>query len=124
MHNSAYWRRVSYLGFGPSAHSFEGARRRWNAREYVGWRDSVRAGRDPVEGTEELDPAAVAIEEAYLGLRTSEGVPINPTNASDFDRWSDRGWAVVVEHKGRLTPSGWLRLDSLVAALTDVRSRY
>ena len=124
VHNSAYWRRVSYLGFGPSAHSFEGAKRRWNAREYVGWRDLVLAGRDPIEGSEEIDPAAAAIEEAYLGLRTLDGLPINPTNASDFDRWGDRGWAVVVDDRGRLTPSGWLRLDSLVAALTDVRSRY
>jgi oxygen-independent coproporphyrinogen-3 oxidase len=124
VHNSAYWQRVSYVGFGPSAHSFSGAGRRWNAREYVAWRDLLLAGRDPVEGTEELDPAAVAIEEAYLGLRTLEGLPINPKNASDFGLWSDRGWAVMVDHRGRLTPTGWLRLDSLVAALTDVRSRY
>ena len=124
VHNSAYWRRVSYVGFGPSAHSFSGAARRWNAREYVTWRDLVIEGRDPVEGTEELDADAVAIEEAYLGLRTVEGLPINPKNASDFGLWRDRGWAVVGHTKGRLTPAGWLRLDSLVAALTDVRSRY
>ena len=125
VHNSAYWQRVSYVGFGPSAHSFSsGAHRRWNAREYVAWRDQVLAGRDPVEETETLEPASVAIEEAYLGLRTSTGIPINPANASDFNLWRDRGWAVVVDHMGRLTPSGWLRLDSLVAGLTDVRSRY
>lgn len=124
VHNSAYWRRVSYIGFGPSAHSFSGAARRWNAREYVAWRDVLLSGRDPVEGTEELDADAVAIEEAYLGLRTLEGLPINPKNASDFERWRDRGWAIVGNDIGRLTPSGWLRLDSLVAALTDVRSRY
>jgi coproporphyrinogen III oxidase-like Fe-S oxidoreductase len=84
----------------------------------------VVAGQDPVEGTETLDPASVAIEEAYLGLRTTNGLRINPANASDFALWRDRGWAVVVDHVGRLTPSGWLRLDSLVADLTDVRSRY
>jgi oxygen-independent coproporphyrinogen-3 oxidase len=124
VHNAAYWRRVPYAGFGPSAHSFDGTERRWNEREYVAWRDRVLAGQDPVEGTESLDPDSVAIEEAYLGLRTSHGLPISPANAGDFDRWRDRGWAVVVDHRGRLTPSGWLRLDSLVADLTDVRSRY
>lgn len=29
-HNSAYWLGVKYLGVGPSAHSFNGARRSWN----------------------------------------------------------------------------------------------
>lgn len=122
-HNSAYWQRVPYVGLGPSAHSFDGLERRWNAREYVEWRDRVLSGQDPVVGSEALEPAEVAIEEAYLGLRTAGGIPISGANASDFDRWRDRGWAVVVDGIGRLTPSGWLRLDSLVADLTDVRSR-
>ncbi|MGH9204765.1 MAG: radical SAM family heme chaperone HemW, partial [Vicinamibacterales bacterium] len=34
-HNAAYWRRVPYVGLGPSAHGFDGTERRWNAREYV-----------------------------------------------------------------------------------------
>lgn len=124
MHNSAYWRRVPYAGFGPSAHSFDGSVRRWNTREYVAWRERILSGLDPVEDTETLDPSAVAIEEAYLGLRTAQGLPVSTANAGDFDRWSDRGWAAVVDGVGRLTPSGWLRLDSLIADLTDLRSRY
>jgi oxygen-independent coproporphyrinogen-3 oxidase len=124
LHNAAYWRRVPYAGFGPSAHSYDGRDRRWNAREYVEWRDRILSGQDPVEGTESLDPAAVAIEEAYLGLRTLEGLPLSTANAGDFDRWRDRGWAIVVDHRAHLTPSGWLRLDALVGDLTDVRSRY
>lgn len=122
-HNSAYWRRVPYFGLGPSAHSFDGAVRRWNTREYVAWRERILSGQDPVEGTESLDPTSVTLEEAYLGLRTSDGTPITPLNARDFDRWRDHGWAEVVDGTGHLTPSGWLRLDSLVADLTDVRSR-
>ena len=29
-HNSKYWKRVPYLGLGPSAHSFDGKKRWWN----------------------------------------------------------------------------------------------
>jgi oxygen-independent coproporphyrinogen III oxidase len=122
-HNSAYWRRVPYIGVGPSAHSFDGETRRWNVREYVAWRERTLSGVDPVEGAESLDAAAVAIERAYLGLRTSQGLPIHEGNARDFGRWSDRGWADMVDGVGRLTPQGWLRLDALIADLTDLRSR-
>ena len=31
VHNSAYWRRLPYVGLGPAAHSFDGLRRTWNA---------------------------------------------------------------------------------------------
>jgi len=37
-HNKAYWERKNYLGFGPSAHSFDGKTRRWNVaglRKYI-----------------------------------------------------------------------------------------
>ena len=31
IHNSAYWRRLPYVGLGPAAHSFDGSRRSWNS---------------------------------------------------------------------------------------------
>ena len=123
-HNSAYWRRVPYVGIGPSAHSFDGSTRRWNSREYVAWRERILAGQDPVEGTELLEAEAEILERAYLGLRTSDGLPIDEANVNDFARWHDRGWAHTVDGVGRLTALGWLRLDALVADLTDLRSRY
>lgn len=123
-HNSAYWRRVPYAGLGPSAHSFDGQVRRWNTREYAAWRERTLAGADPVEGSELLGENAVAMERAYLGLRTSAGLALSEANAADFSRWRDRGWADVVDGIGRLTPQGWLRLDALVADLTELRSRY
>jgi oxygen-independent coproporphyrinogen-3 oxidase len=120
-HNSAYWRRVPYVGIGPSAHSFDGSTRRWNSREYVAWRERILAGQDPVEGTELLEAEAEILERAYLGLRTSDGLPIDEANVNDFARWHDRGWAHTVDGVGRLTALGWLRLDALVADLTDLR---
>jgi oxygen-independent coproporphyrinogen-3 oxidase len=29
-HNSNYWKGIDYIGFGPSAHSFDGVSRQWN----------------------------------------------------------------------------------------------
>ena len=41
-----------------------------------------------------------------------------------FVRWIAEVWGFVAEGRLPLTPSGWLRLDALVAALTEHRSRY
>ncbi len=30
VHNSSYWKQIPYIGFGPSAHSFDGKSRQWN----------------------------------------------------------------------------------------------
>ena len=59
-----------------------------------------------------------------VSSRPSGGIPITQANAPDVGRWSDRGWADTVDGVGRLTPTGWLRLDALIADLTDLRSRY
>jgi len=122
-HNSAYWRRVPYVGLGPSAHSFSGDTRRWNERDYVAWRTAVERQRDPIGGAEEMTPSGIGIEVAYLGLRTSDGMLLTESNRAAFARWQDAGWAITDGSRGRLTPEGWLRLDALVNDLTVVRSR-
>ena len=67
-HNLKYWRRRSFLGFGPSAHSCVGTRR---------WRrpaDLAAYLADPLaEEAEDSDPLA---EEIFLGLRLSEGLAL------------------------------------------------
>ncbi|MGQ0649557.1 MAG: radical SAM family heme chaperone HemW [Gemmatimonadaceae bacterium] len=124
VHNSAYWNAMPYLGLGPSAHGFEGTRRRWNVRELVAWESCLAAGRDPVEGSEELRPDQRMIEEVYLGLRTDRGVPWSERDEPLVGRWCEAGWAVVADRRLHLSPTGWLRLDALAAALTEHRSRY
>ena len=49
-HNSSYWGHVSYDGFGPSAHSFDERRRRWNVHEFADWMRRVGTGGDPAGG--------------------------------------------------------------------------
>lgn len=114
-HNSAYWRRAPYIGLGPSAHSGLGRERRWNVREWVEYRRAMERGEPMVGGRETLDDAALRLEELYLGLRTSDGVPAERIGTAVQERWAREGWATTSGGQLRLTAEGWLRLDALVA---------
>lgn len=113
-HNSAYWRRATYVGLGPSAHSGWGSHRQWNAREWEAYRRRVAEGGDPVDGSEELDSDAVTLEDTYLGLRTREGLPAGRIPDHVVERWQQAGWAQAEGGRVHLTAQGWLRLDALV----------
>jgi oxygen-independent coproporphyrinogen-3 oxidase len=114
-HNSAYWRRVPYLGLGPSAHSANGNSRWWNLREWAEWDTAVGEGEDSVAGQEELATDSVRVEELYLGLRTSNGLARAVLNPEMLESWRNEGWAEETGDRVRLTAEGWLRLDALVA---------
>jgi oxygen-independent coproporphyrinogen-3 oxidase len=122
-HNSAYWSRVPYLGIGPSAHSFDGLARWWNAAAYAEWLRILDHGGDPVIGREVLTDEQADAERVYLGLRTAQGLRIPDGSEPMVRRWTEEGWAAVAGSTVRLTPLGWLRLDALAAALTPVASR-
>ena len=129
IHNRAYWRRVPYLGLGPSAHSFDGTTRWWNERAWSKWLEILREDGDPIAERETLTEEQRRLEELYLGLRTIEGLALwqgAPARLLQaVERWVSEGWAEVVvsgEHANaqrvaRLTPQGWLRLDVLVASV-------
>ncbi len=122
-HNSAYWRGVPYLGLGPSAHGFDGARRRWNASAYADWVRRLGRGEDPMAGDEPIDADARLAEEVYLGLRTRDGLRLEFHEAERVGRWVAAGWGELDGDRLRLTAQGWLRLDALAADLTSRRSR-
>ena len=122
-HNAAYWQNVPYAGLGPGAHEFDGSVRRWNAREYATWLERLSAGTDPAEGSEILDDANLAAESVYLGLRTSEGLRLSQAELTRTAAWREAGWGYLADSdRLALTAMGWLRLDSLAADLTLVRS--
>ncbi len=91
-HNSAYWKHVPYVGFGPGAHSLvspqsvsptapEGAyglrsveshySRTWNEADLNRYLEDPMGVRDG----EELTGGQVVMERIMLALRTSEGIP-------------------------------------------------
>jgi hypothetical protein len=66
-------------------------------------------------------------EEVYLGLRTTRGLAVSDAQLPTVRRWEEAGWAVIEDPldqpRVRLTPTGWLRLDSLAAELAALRAR-
>jgi len=123
-HNAAYWLGVPYAGIGPSAHGFDGEMRFWNVAPYAQWQSLLHEGRDARGGEERLSEDSRMAETVYLGLRTLSGVQLKEEELERTRRWVDAGWASVGgDNRLTLTPDGWLRLDSLSADLTLVRSR-
>jgi oxygen-independent coproporphyrinogen III oxidase len=118
IHNRAYWHGVPYFGFGPAAHGFDGSTRRWNVAAYAAWRDRTAVGADPVAGQELLGAAEQRLESVYLGLRTTGGLDLTDGECVQVAPWISAGWGVLDGRHLTLTPLGWLRLDSLAAALT------
>ena len=117
-HNSAYWRRAPFIGLGPSAHSGFGAERAWNVRDWEEYRRRGEVGLPVRAESEILTEAQVRLEELYLGLRTTEGLPLDSLPASAAPLWIGAGWAKSLQGRLVLTPEGWLRLDALVASLS------
>jgi putative oxygen-independent coproporphyrinogen III oxidase len=76
-HNQKYWDHTPYLGLGPSAHSFDGDRRRWwNEARLSPYQRRVAAGERPLAGEEILSPAQLALEAVMLGLRRTAGIDL------------------------------------------------
>ena len=122
-HNRGYWSGASYVGLGPAAHGFDGTVRRWNEREYSAWLRVLRAGADPVSGSESLTNENRIAEEVYLGLRTTDGLPVRAEERQVINPWVDAGWATLEDDRLCLSATGWLRLDALATSLTTIRSR-
>jgi oxygen-independent coproporphyrinogen-3 oxidase len=124
-HNLKYWTGASYLGIGPSAHSFDGRGRRWwNERKLRLWQRRVTAGERPVSGLEELTPVQCAFEQIMLGLRLADGVDLGQveerwrvglTRASRraLERDAERGLIEIEGRRVRPTARGMAVADGL-----------
>ena len=75
-HNSSYWQGKSYYGFGPSAHSFNGNKRRWNIAHNALYIQSIQNGKIPFE-EETLTPSQQLNEYIMTSLRTKEGIDLD-----------------------------------------------
>jgi len=82
--NSAYWQGKSYLGIGPSAHSFNGNERGWNVRNNSKYIKSIQNNELPIE-IEILSTTDKYNEYVMTGLRTKWGVSLEKIE-TDFGK--------------------------------------
>jgi len=85
-HNTSYWQGKKYLGFGPSAHSFNTTSRSWNVANNSKYIKSLRAGELPSE-IEELSKSMQYNEYIMTGLRTIWGVDTNKIKIDFGDQY-------------------------------------
>ena len=74
--NTAYWQGKSYLGLGPSAHSFDGNIRSWNISNNIQYINQIQIGKLPIK-RETLSKTDRYNEYLMTGLRTMSGVSLN-----------------------------------------------
>ncbi len=75
-HNKAYWERKKYLGFGPSAHSFDHQSRRWNVSSLRKYLQAIDE-KGPFWETEVLSPQDQYNDYMITSLRTKWGISLN-----------------------------------------------
>ena len=88
-HNASYWFGTPYAGFGPSAHSYDGASRQWNVSSVEKYCTRVP---EPVEGPvfekERLTPEQLYDEYVMLRLRTHWGIDLKYMKREMGERFS------------------------------------
>jgi putative oxygen-independent coproporphyrinogen III oxidase len=77
IHNSKYWTRAPYFGFGSAAHSFNGDERWANPHDPAAYVDAIRCGRSIIEQRERITTHMALEEEVFLGLRLFDGINLS-----------------------------------------------
>lgn len=129
-HNSKYWYGESYLGLGPSAHSFNGTGRQWNPSSLARYLADVK-GLKPPAG-ESIDPAMKRNEYVMTRLRTARGIE-SPDFIRNFGEpaWQEllcmtekhrmRGHLLLENDRLRFNREAWFQSDGILSDLFIVR---
>jgi oxygen-independent coproporphyrinogen-3 oxidase len=130
-HNLAYWRNDDWWGVGPGAHSHVGGVRWWNVKHPRAYAARLDAGKSPAAGRETVEDASARLERVMLGVRLSEGLPVDVLSPAArtrvaglvadglVDARAALGAADVPGRRVRLTRRGRLLADAVVRTLAD-----
>lgn len=113
-HNSSYWRGEKYLGIGPSAHSYDGVKRRWNISNNAQYAAKLQAGERYWE-EETLTDDDRFNEFVMIGLRTAEGIDLGKMEAV----FGAEKTAALLRESAPFLASGDLLLENDFLRLTE-----
>jgi len=126
-HNTKYWSGDPYYGFGCSAHSFDGGRRRWaNQRDTAMYVPLVERGESPIVERTNLSEENARAESLFLGLRLMKGLYFSEYRLRfgtdfrdqyklDLDRLREAGLIEIDDELLRLTTRGALLSNEVLA---------
>ena len=114
VHNSNYWKQVSYLGLGPSAHSFNGYSRQWNVRDVKKYIKAVDSGCLDFD-IEELDRKTRFNEYLMTSLRTMWGISLDYVEEA-FDK---EGYDYIKNLSGKFIDYGLMKQEKNTLILTN-----
>jgi len=113
-HNSSYWKGEKYLGLGPSAHSYNGAERRWNVANNNIYISGINKGL-PKRETEILSSKNRLNESIMISLRTKEGLDLDKIEKE----WGSNEKKRINQRLQKFTKSGLISVNNSIAQLTD-----
>ena len=127
VHNTNYWRGVSYLGIGPSAHGFDGTNRYLNIANNALYLQQLEQGK-LAETVEELTQLDRFNEYIMTSLRTMWGTDLNKIRETygktfleetlhNSRPFTERNWLTQQNNTLILTPEGKLFADHIASEL-------
>jgi len=118
-HNLTYWRYGDYLGVGPGAHGRRTGIATARAKKPENWLTRIDRDAQGIELEETLSFDTQQREALVMGLRLDEGLPRSRTDPAvdqrAVERLSAMGLVEQTQERLRVTPSGMLLLDAILA---------
>ncbi len=129
-HNLAYWLGQSYIGLGPSAHSYIPPYRWWQPRSVKKYLEYTAMQSPQVQG-ELLQPQDQLIDWWLSRIRLADPLPWHEIRSmSHFGEaltqtlsdWIHKGYAVETDQGVMMTTYGWLWTDTLMDKVLSILS--
>jgi oxygen-independent coproporphyrinogen-3 oxidase len=113
-HNTNYWKQITYLGLGPSAHSFNNYSRQWNVKNINSYISSIKNDKPFYEG-EELSVKTRFNEYIMTSLRTMWGIDL------DFveKMFEKEGYDYIINMAGKFKDYGLMKQENKNLVLTN-----
>lgn len=112
-HNSNYWNSTRYLGFGPSAHSYDGALiRRWNVSDLKRYCSLIDYFEDEILTDRDLHN-----EYVMTRLRTLAGFSLSEYNELSSRSLQHIQGITIKGDRAFIAPEQWLVSDAIISSL-------